>query len=168
MELNRWKLVAGGAALVGASIGAVAVADSDGDNPFGLNERAAIALADEARGAGIGPSDVVDDGSPESADSPNESFVDSADSPFDSPDDPGWVDPSPESADSPNESAQDSPIPALPPAPAPVSPDSPPPFSAPESVDSPAPVPAPASVDSPAPVPAPESVSFDSPDSGAS
>lgn len=107
MELTRWKLIAGGAALVGAAAGGIAAANAD--DGFGLSDRGVISLSDDD----IGNTDVVfDDGSPESVDSPNESADESADSPFDSPDDPDFVDSSPESADSPNESAEDSPAPA--------------------------------------------------------
>jgi len=128
MELTpRWKLVAGGAALLGSTVGVVAGATG---GTFGLNDqRPVIELADSASF-----DDVADDGSPESADSPNESVEESADSPFDSPDDPDYVDASPESADSPNDSAQDSPAPA--PAPADDSPASPVSADSPDSGDS--------------------------------
>ena len=133
MQLTRWKLIAGGAALIGATAGGIAAANDDG---FDLNDRrGSIELNDQG---GTGPNlDLRFDDSPESADSPNESVEESADSPnesveesadspSDSPDDAGFVDQSPESADSPNESAGDSPVSA--PAPAndsPGSPDSP-------------------------------------------
>jgi len=129
MELTRWKLIAGGAALVGVAAGGIAATADDG---IDLNDRrGVIELTDNTDNTG-GANVVADDGSPESADSPNESVEESADSPFDSPDDAGFVDPSAESADSPNESvaesadspnltAEDSPAPA----PAPVADDSP-------------------------------------------
>ena len=105
MERNRWKLIAGGAALLGVTAGAITAAADDGG--FGLNDRrAAIDLAADDSGNALAAQ--TDDGSPESADSPNESVEESTDSPFDSPGDPGWVDPSPESADSPNESPTES------------------------------------------------------------
>jgi hypothetical protein len=78
------------------AVGGVTVASFG--NGFDLNDRReAITLADDSPA----PDAALDDGSPESADSPNESVEDSVDSPSDSPDDAGWVDPSPESADSP-------------------------------------------------------------------
>ncbi len=135
MEINRWKLIAGGAALVGVVAGGVALAD---DGPPNLNDRRpGVTLSESALLNAAPPSAATDDGSPESADSPNESVEESTDSPFDSPGDPDWVDASPESADSPNESAEDSP----PPAPAPSSAgdfhDSPASAGSPVSMDSP-------------------------------
>lgn len=114
MPMNRWKLIAGSAAVAGLALGGTAVADSGGG--IDLREKqSAVQLANPAAGA-VGDAAPVpvasDDGSPESADSPNESLQDSAGSPFDSPDDPQFAGPSPESAGSPNESAQDSPAPA--------------------------------------------------------
>jgi hypothetical protein len=117
MQLTRWKLIAGGAALVGVTAGGIAAASDDG---FDLNDRSGAIELNDDRGTGANLDLIVGDGSPESVDSPNESVEESADSPFDSPDDAGLVDPSPESADSPNESAEDSP----PAAPAPAN-DSP-------------------------------------------
>jgi hypothetical protein len=108
MELNRWKLIAGGAALVGVSIGGAAAA-ADSDEGFDLNDRQAIELTAETNRAATGFDIPPVDLSPESPDSPNESPEESPDSPFDSPDDEGWVDPSPESPDSPNESPEESP-----------------------------------------------------------
>ena len=129
MEPNRWKLIAGGAALIGVTVGGVAAADSD--DGIELNDRRVIELTEDN---GVADTDfgqvVVADASPESPDSPNESPEDSPDSPFDSPDDELFVDPSPESPDSPNESPDDSPAPA----PAPAADDSP---GSPDSPDSP-------------------------------
>jgi hypothetical protein len=128
MELTRWKLIAGGAAIVGATVGGLAAAGAD--DGIELNDRPeATQLTDTTI-----PTDdfLLFDDSPESPDSPNESVEESADSPFDSPDDEGFVDPSPESADSPNESAQDSPAPA----PAPPAADSPGSPESPDSADS--------------------------------
>ncbi|MGI8652085.1 MAG: hypothetical protein ACR2I7_04735 [Geodermatophilaceae bacterium] len=101
-EISRkWKVISVGAALTG-----VALADTS--TP--MDDAAAIAPISV---------NAFEDTSPESAHSPNQSIAESADSPFDSPDDPGYVDPSPESADSPNQSANDSPPPAPAPAPQP-------------------------------------------------
>lgn len=118
MEPNRWKLIAGGAALVVAT-GACA------DDGFDVNDLGGDVTETTNAGADF-------DGSPESADSPNESIQESPDSPNDSPDDAGYVDPSPESADSPNESIEDSPDPAPAPAPPPTADDSP---ASPDSPD---------------------------------
>ena len=96
---KKWKVITIGAAITGIGFTGVAVADSSSP------------IADGSQIQQI-TVDAFEDLSPESADSPNESVAESADSPFDSPDDPGFVDPSPESADSPNESANDSPAPA--------------------------------------------------------
>jgi len=108
MEISRkWKVITVGAALTGVGLTGVALADtstpiSDGGQvqPISVN--------------------AFEDTSPESADSPNQSIAESADSAFDSADDPGYVDVSPESADSPNQSANDSPAAAPAPAPAPA------------------------------------------------
>jgi hypothetical protein len=108
MELNRWKLIAGGAALVGVAVGGVAAA-ADTDDGFDLNDRHVIELTEDTRSTDAGFDNVPVDLSPESPASLNESAEESPDSPFDSPDDEGFVDPSPESADSPNESAEESP-----------------------------------------------------------
>lgn len=105
MQLTRWKLIAGGAALVGVTAGGVAAASDDG---FDLNDRRGAIELNDDRGTGANPDPIVDDSSPESADSPNESVDESTDSPFDSPDDAEFVDSSPESADSPNESVEES------------------------------------------------------------
>jgi hypothetical protein len=129
MELNRWKLIAGGAALVGVAVGGAA-ASANSDDGFDLNDRKVIELTAERSTADTGFDIVPLDLSPESPDSPNESAEESPDSPFDSPDDEGFVDPSPESPDSPNESPEDSPAPA----PAPAADDSP---GSPDSPDSP-------------------------------
>ena len=127
MELSRWKVIAGGAALAGIAAGGVIGANAD--DGIDLNDRRpAISLADDAADSPA----VADDGSPESADSPNESVDESADSPFDSPDDPAAVYLSGLSTDSP------APAPRPAPAPAPV-----------QSADSPASAPSPASADSP-------------------
>jgi hypothetical protein len=140
MELNRWKLIAGGAALAGVAIGGAA-ASADTEGGFDLNDRQAIELTAETTSVEAEFDLPAVDLSPESPDSPNESAEESPDSPFDSPNDEGWEDPSPESPDSPNGSPQDSPEPA--PAPAaddsPVSPDDSPesPDDSPESPDSP-------------------------------
>jgi hypothetical protein len=151
MELNRWKLIAGGAALVGIAAGGINAATAD--DGLELNDRQGqIVLVDTTTTA---PDTTLLDDSPESADSPNESVEESADSPFDSPDDPGWVDPSPESADSPNESVEESA-------------DSP--FDSPDDAGFVAPAPAPTPAPAPPPPPAGGSAdsgnSPDSPDSG--
>jgi hypothetical protein len=104
MELNRWILIAGGAALVGMAAGGISAATAD--DGIELNDRRGEIVLDA--GDTSGADFTALDDSPESADSPNESVEESADSPFDSPDDPGFVDPSPESADSPNESVEES------------------------------------------------------------
>jgi hypothetical protein len=103
MNLDRWKLIAGGAALVGVTAGGIVGAGAGDDGPELKDRRAAIEVVDDRNDAG-----QPGDGSPESVDSPNASVQESAESPFDSPGDPGWADPSPESADSPNESPGDS------------------------------------------------------------
>ena len=90
MELNRWKLMAGGAALIGVAAGGVTAATAD--DGIDLNDRRGeivLIQADTATGADF---TALDD-SPESADSPNESVEESADSPFDSPDDAEFVAP---------------------------------------------------------------------------
>ena len=104
MELNRWKLIAGGAALVGMAAGGIGAANAD--DGIELNDRRGEIVLDA--GDNNGAEFTAFDDSPESADSPNESVEESADSPSDSPDDPGFVDPLPESADSPNESVEES------------------------------------------------------------
>lgn len=118
MEFNRWKVVAG-CALVGVVAGGIAGADSGG---IDLNDRRPSITLSDAESA---QASVADDGSPESADSPNESVEESVDSPFDSPDDARYF------------------VPPPPPAPAPA------PAPAADSFDSPA---SPVSVDSPASV----------------
>ena len=147
MELTRWKLVAGGAALVGITTGGLAAANAD--DGFDLNDRGGvIELIDETEGADdiVGSNLVGADDSPESPGSPNESVEESPDSPFDSPDDEGFVgavtvvddlpDQSPEDSpatvvdDSPNESPEDSP------ATAPAADDSPDSPDSPDSLDS--------------------------------
>ncbi|NLV55762.1 MAG: hypothetical protein GXY13_09150, partial [Acidimicrobiales bacterium] len=85
---TRWKLIAGGAAIIGVVTGGVTAATTDG---FPLNDRRdAIELT---AAEDVGEQDTTTttvDPSPESADSPNESVEDSWDSPFDSPDDPDY------------------------------------------------------------------------------
>lgn len=148
---TRWKLIGGGAALAGLTVGGVAGASglafglNDQRPPIELSERAALRSTQQVSATTLSTNFFAaddagfEDLSPESADSPNESVEDSADSPFDSPDDAGFVDLSPESVDSPNESAEDSPAwvpaetaeaPAAPVADSPVSADSP------DSIDS--------------------------------
>jgi hypothetical protein len=134
MELNRWKLIAGGAALVGVAVGGAAAADTD--DGFDLNDRQVIELTEDTGSTDAGIEIVPVDLSPESPDSPNESAEESPDSPFDSPDDDGFVDPSPESPDSPNESPEDSPAPAPAADDSPGSPDSPDSPDSPNSADS--------------------------------
>jgi len=110
MELTRWKLVAGGAALVGITTGGLAAANAD--DGFDLNDRGGvIELIDETQGADDtdGSNLVLADDSPESPDSPNESAEESPDSPFDSPDDEGFVGAVTVVDDSPDESPEDSP-----------------------------------------------------------
>lgn len=135
MELNRWKLIAGGAALVGVAVGGVAAADTD--DGFELNDQQVIELTEEPDVSDTGfDRIVVTDDSPESPDSPNESPEDSPDSPFDSPDDEAFNDGSPESPDSPNESPEDSPAVAPAADDSPASPDSPDSPDSPNSADS--------------------------------
>jgi hypothetical protein len=106
MDPRQWKLIAGGAALAGIAAGGIAGASS---GPLGLNDsRPVIALSEPVAAEDDAFIQALVDASPESADSPNESVGESADSPFDSPDDAAWVDASPESADSPNESVGES------------------------------------------------------------
>jgi hypothetical protein len=152
MELARWKVIAGGACLLGVVAGGIAAADDAG---IDLNDRRAPVALSDAASSDSAPNRPAD-ASPESADSPNESVAESADSPFDSPDDPRLPDFSPESADSPDASFGES-------ANSPFdSPDDPQLDFAPPPPPPPAPAPAPApaadSYESP--------VSFDSPDSG--
>ncbi|MEZ5233621.1 MAG: hypothetical protein R2749_13095 [Acidimicrobiales bacterium] len=141
MERNRWKLIAGGAILTGLAFGGVRLAGAD-EGELDLRDRGPVTLT--ARDVGEQPTPSLAaaafvDASPESVDSPNESVAESADSPFDSPDDAQWVDASPESVDSPNESAQDSPdmvvAPALAPAPAPAAAPAPAPADSWDSPD---------------------------------
>lgn len=132
MESNRWKLIAGGAALIGVTVGGVAAANSD--DGFELNDQRGIELTDtRVSDTGFDPIGVE---SPESPDSPNESPAESPDSPFDSPDDEGFNEASPESPDSPDESPDDSPAPATGGDDSPASPNSPDSPDSPNSADS--------------------------------
>lgn len=149
MRIPRTWVAVGTAAVLGAGATTTAAMALNDRDELGA-EGGAITLSstqgDDATGSVAGG--AVDD-SPESADSPNASAVESTNSPFDSPDDPDYVDPSPESADSPNASAADSPVdsPADAPAVAPAA----------ASADSPADSPAQAPVRAPAPAPAADS-----------
>ena len=97
MELNRWKLIAGGAALVGMAAGGIGAANAD--DGIELNDRRGEIVLDA--GDNNGAEFTAFDDSPESADSPNESVEESADSPSDSLDDPEFVAPAPAPALSP-------------------------------------------------------------------
>ncbi|MCU0272564.1 MAG: hypothetical protein MUE34_04960 [Acidimicrobiales bacterium] len=124
---NRWKLIAGGAALAGVVTGGLSVAGADDGwvlrDPVDTIDLAAVTTTVPL--PELPPKLLpAEDLSPESVDSPNESVEESVDSPFDSPDDPAPFDLSPESADSPLESAEDSPVEM--PEPVPSSVDTPP------------------------------------------
>jgi hypothetical protein len=134
MELTRWKLIAGGAALAGVVAGGVAAADTNGlalndrRDPLVLGQTPSSAVKAQTTPTVPTPTTAVTvDVSPETADSPTESVADS-------------VDPSPETADSPLDSAQDSPAyvpPPAPPAPAPAPAPGGDSYDSPVSVDSP-------------------------------
>ncbi len=108
---RRWAIVGAVAAVSGLGVGSAAAAGSF--SQIRLNDAATVGPAVDHQ-APAAPVGAAVDGSPESADSPNASPVDSAGSGADSLDHSGWVDPSPESADSPVSSAADSPA-AVPP-----------------------------------------------------
>ncbi len=97
MELNRWKLIAGGAALAGMAAGGIGAATAD--DGIELNDRRGEIVLDA--GDTNGADFATLDESPESADSPNESVDESADSPSDSNDDAEFVTPAPAPAPSP-------------------------------------------------------------------
>jgi hypothetical protein len=93
MELTQWKMIAGGAAIVGASVGALAASGSD--EPIELNDPLAVVQLSDTTIPDYDLPVVAD--SPESPDSPNES---AQDSPAPAPVQPAGD--SPDSPDSPD------------------------------------------------------------------
>jgi hypothetical protein len=79
--MTTWKVLTLGAALTGLGVAGAGVAAAEEGVPLAAPQPVSVSAADAA-GAPL-----VGDPSPESADSPFESPVDSPESPYDSPDD---------------------------------------------------------------------------------